>query len=66
MPIPRQDFEVFWPRLRQEINAGDPVRNWTKHRGYLGDSFRIHEVDSEFVKIDAPKAIKIQHVAEGI
>ena len=65
MTIPRQDFEIFWSRLQQEISAGDTVRNWTKYNGYLRDSFTIHRVDSKFVEVDAPNAYNIQHVTKN-
>jgi hypothetical protein len=44
------------------LSAGEEIRNWTIHSGYLGDSFRIATVRPTYVEVEAPRAQTIQHI----
>ena len=62
MTIPQQNFEIVWHRLQRDISAGITIRNWTKYGGYIGGDFKIHDVSSEFVEVDAPDATNLQRI----
>ena len=56
------DFGRCWTRIRADLAAGDTVRNWTQHRGYLGDEFTVRAVEARAVVVDTPGAANLQRV----
>ena len=60
-----QRFEAVWTQIQRTIAAGDMIRNWSRHSGYMGRDFTIHAVTDRFVEIDSPGALNIQHIARA-
>lgn len=56
------DFERCWARILADLAAGDTVRNWTQHGGYLGDEFTVRNVEARAVVVDTPGATNLQRV----
>jgi hypothetical protein len=44
------------------LQAGEQIKNWTVFKGYLGDTFRVAAIKSEYVAIETPNAQYIQNV----
>ena len=65
MARPDRSFEAVWARIQQEIAPSDTIRNWTRDKGYLGDDFTIHAVQTHFVEVDSPGAADILRVHRG-
>ena len=57
-----QRFEAVWEQIQRTVAAGDTIRNWSHHSGYMGNDFTIHAIEARFVEIDSPGAESIQHV----
>ena len=57
-----KSFETVWNTLQAKLKPGTEVRNWTAHKGYLGDSMTIVDVGSRHISVDAPNARNIQRV----
>ena len=56
------DFGRCWTRIRSDLAAGDTIRNWTQHGGYLGDEFTVRAVEARAVVVDTPGATNLQRV----
>ena len=56
------DFEQTWQAIQTGLSSGMSVRNWTRLKGYLGDSFEILDVSPERIIVSAPAAKNEQHV----
>ena len=55
-------FTATWSALQQHLNPGINVPNWTADKGYLGDSFAITSLDSNYISVNTPMAQNIQTI----
>jgi hypothetical protein len=55
-------FSDTWSAIQNSLNPGEKVKNWTAAKGYLGDSFSITRVSSEYVVVSSPEAKNEQSV----
>ena len=53
-------FTRLWALIERE--KGSDIKNWTVSRGYLGDSFLLTKVTSQYVEVETPGASTIQHI----
>ena len=56
------DFGPCWARIQADLAAGDRIRNWSQHGGYLGDVFTVRAVEARAVVVDPPGAVNLQRV----
>jgi hypothetical protein len=57
-----ESFDYVWRFLRSNLRSGTKVKNWTVHKGYLGDIMTILEIGESYVEVDSPRAQNIQNV----
>ena len=58
-------FAQTWAAIQQQLPPGTQIQNWTRDKGYLGDSFDIHAVQAAQIEIASANADNIQRVPAG-
>ena len=58
----KKNFPEFWVTLHRDLAVGDEVRNWTRDKGYLGDTFTVQAVGRDTIVVETPGAANLQAV----
>jgi hypothetical protein len=53
----------IWAKVRNSINSGQPIPNWTTLKGYLGDTFEVVKIRDEHLEIETPNAENLIRVS---
>lgn len=56
-------FDEVWNDIQTKLHIGTVVKNWTAFGGYLGDTMKVDNVNSNMIVIDAPRATTLQQVS---
>jgi len=51
-----------WRKIANEIAPGITIQNWTRDKGFLGDTFVVVEIGKGFVKVDTPGTKNLQRI----
>jgi hypothetical protein len=56
-------FAAKWQLLVDQLVPGMNIPNWTKLKGYLGDSMKIAQVNQNGIIVQSPKAKNDLHIS---
>ena len=58
-------FDTVWNGIQNNFRRETTIKNWTAFGGYLGDMMKIVTVHNDYIEVDAPGAINIQHIPKA-